>query len=720
MLNQTKTTHPQGEVSQKLRHILLSAVVAVAGLFGSVHQPAVADGSGNADVQPNVACMEDTAGFGLNCTANDVQLAAAKNITILDDGCAFPGDDVTFTAEFEILLTAQARHDIGIWFAQDGDPNGDGALTGTCTAATPAYAPDPPWLDLDGTNDPLPGENKPSGIQDTCGDIDADHNPLFPEITLTVACIDPDQDGKLNLPNCTSWRQSGANDLCVDPIDAFPGSPSKCRCDTGFNIDIDVPSAELEVTKTADPTSVNEPGGSVTFTVTVTNTGIDPNNPVTLNSLNDDIYNDITTTGHDGITATTCSVPQVIPADDGNIGGIDTYTCTFTADVTGDGGDTEIDTVTAAGEDDRGNPVSGSDDATVTINDVLPDITVLKTAVPTTVLEPGGAVTFSVLVTNNSVSSDPVTITSLTDDVHGNLSGQGDCTVPQVLAGAGGTYSCSFTADVTGNYGYTETDTVTASGADDEGNPVSDADSATVMVLNVPSSIELIKTVDPTQVEEPGGNVTYTFTVNNTSPVDTVTITSLTDDILVDLDGQGTCAVPQILAPDDGLPGGPDSYTCTVIAAVTGNAFDEITNTATAVGVDDDGEPVMASDSATVDITNAPPLASLTKTATEVLVTYAVEVCNDSDAEALTLDALGDDIYGDITDVANPAIDSTTCVVSQNLAPAGDASGNDCYSCSFMATTTTSPTTDTVTGTVNDDDGSTPVTPSDSATVSFE
>jgi hypothetical protein len=128
---------------------------------------AYADGSGNPDVLTGQGCMQDVAGFGLNCTANDIQLASATNITILDDGCAFPGDTVTFTADFEVLLTAQARHDIGIWFAEDG---GD-ALNGTCTAVTPAYAPDPPWLDLDGTND-----DPNDVIQDTCGDIEANHN----------------------------------------------------------------------------------------------------------------------------------------------------------------------------------------------------------------------------------------------------------------------------------------------------------------------------------------------------------------------------------------------------------------------------------------------------------------------------------------------------------------------------------------------------------------
>ena len=54
---------------------------------------------------------------------------------------------------------------------------------------------------------------------------------------------------------------------------------------------------------------------------------------------------------------------------------------------------------------------------------------------------------------------DTVTITSLTDSIHGNLNGQGTCAVPQTIP-AGGFYQCTFTANVTGNAGYSETDIV--------------------------------------------------------------------------------------------------------------------------------------------------------------------------------------------------------------------------------------------------------------------
>lgn len=661
--------------------------------------------------QIDAYCMQDQAGFELNCTANDIQISGvAKNpdgtdkLEIVDDGCAYPGDTVTFTATFDVMVTAKERHDVGIYFVTDGDPNGDGAISGACNISTMPYAPAPDWLDLDGTSDPFPGTNITSNTQDTCGDIDKpDHNPLNPTVTLTATCVDSDGDGFLNLPNCTSWRQSGANELCDSPADAFPGAPSKCRCDDSFQLPIEVPPAKLLVTKTANPTTLNEPGGPVTFSVAITNIGIDPNNPVTLYSLTDDIHGDLNGQGN-------CSVPQTIPADDANPGGIDTYTCSFQANVLGNAGDSETDTVTALSTDSRGNQVSGSDTATVTILDVQPGISVIKTANPTEILEPGGQVAFTVTVNNNSVSSDPVTIASLTDDIHGDLDGQGDCSTPQTIA-SGGSYACTFTAAVTGNYLDFETDTVTASGADDDSNPVSGSDSATVNITNVLSSITLDKTVDQQTLDEPGGNVIYTYVISNTSSVDTVTINSLTDDKLSGLDGQGDCSLPQVLEPGQ-------QYSCKVTTSVSGNAFTSLTNVATARGVDDDGTAVSAMDDAVVNFSNVPPAANLSKEITAAVVSYRVTVRNLSDAESLTLNTLGDDIYGNIANTDNPGIISTTCEVPQTLAPAGQS--GDSYSCSFDALAGSSPTTDTVTGSVSDDDGSVPATPSDSATISWE
>ncbi|MDH3768129.1 MAG: hypothetical protein OES99_06730, partial [Gammaproteobacteria bacterium] len=352
--------------------------------------------------------------------------------------------------------TAKARYDVGLYFANDGDPNGDGAISGMCSVSTPPFEPEPDFLDLDGTS------NDPNGMsQDVCGDIDKpDHNPLNPEITLTTACIDPDGDGKLNLPNCTSWRQSGANELCLSPLDAFPGAPSKCRCDVNFNIDIDVPPAMIEVTKTANPTLINEPGGTVTFTVSVMNDS--PFAGVTLESLIDDIHGDLNGQGD-------CSVPQSI-----GFGG--TYTCMFTANVSGDVGTPETDTITAIGTDENGNMVSDTDDATVDFLDVPPSALLSKTAA-------AADVTYNVVVTNTS-TAESLMVDALVDDVYNDITTANHdgvvsttCSVPQTIAANGGTYSCSFVATVAAPG---VTDTVTGTVSDNEGGEVTPSDSASV------------------------------------------------------------------------------------------------------------------------------------------------------------------------------------------------------------------------------------------------
>ena len=110
---------------------------------------------------------------------------------------------------------------------------------------------------------------------------------------------------------------------------------------------------------------------------------------------------------------------------------------------------------------------------------------VTKSATPTSLPEPGGNASFSVTVKNTS-AVDSVTITSLTDDVYGNLDGKGTCDAPQTIA-PGGSYSCSFSGAVSGNAGSSHTDVVTASGTDDDGNPVSDHDDATVTITDVAS-----------------------------------------------------------------------------------------------------------------------------------------------------------------------------------------------------------------------------------------
>ncbi|MFQ5593536.1 MAG: hypothetical protein ACE5HA_05255 [Anaerolineae bacterium] len=446
---------------------------------------------------------------------------------------------------------------------------------------------------------------------------------------------------------------------------------------------IDVPPV-IAVVKTANPGSLPEPGGNVTFTVHVTNNSIET---VTLNSLVDDIHGDLNGQG-------ACSVPQSIA-----VGAA--YECTFTAQVAGNAGHSEIDTVTAAATDDEGNTAQDSDSATVIVTDVPPSIGVSKTANPGSVMEPGGTVSFSVRVTNNGVEA--VTLNSLIDDVYGDLNGQGSCSVPQSIA-VGGFYECSFDGQVTGNAGDRQTDTVTATASDDEGNTVSAFDRATVTITDAPIRVAIEKTANPNSMPEPGGNVTFTVRLTNNG-VENVTLNSLVDDIHGNLDGRGSCSVPQTI-----VVGG--SYVCAFTAQVTGNAGYTEIDTVTANLSDDEGNTVEVSDSATVIITDVPPTVAVSKTANPSSrpepggsVTFTVRVTNTS-IEAVTLNSLVDDVYGDLNGKG-------TCSVPQTLAVGAS------YECSFSAQVTGNAghtETDTVTATVTDDEGNA-ADASDSATV---
>ena len=120
---------------------------------------------------------------------------------------------------------------------------------------------------------------------------------------------------------------------------------------------------------------------------------------------------------------------------------------------------------------------------------------------------------FTVVVTNAS-TVDPVTLTSLVDSVYGPLAGKGDCTLATIPAG--GTYSCTFPGQVSGNAGTTHENTVTTKGIDNDGTSTPEvSDKATVTVLNAVPEIVVDKLASTDEVNEPGGTVTFTVTVTN-------------------------------------------------------------------------------------------------------------------------------------------------------------------------------------------------------------
>ena len=226
----------------------------------------------------------------------------------------------------------------------------------------------------------------------------------------------------------------------------------------------------IHLDKSATPGSRLEPGGTFIFTVVVTNTS---DVPLTIVSLTDDIYGNLATRGGQN----TC---------DDLIGDVlapgASVSCAFAGEFFGQGGDRQTDVVTVTGRDSEGRTVQDDDDATVAILDALPRIQVIKTAVPIERPVPGGAFAFRVEVRNPGV--EPILLTHLVDDIYGDLNGRGTCRTGGTIQ-PGGSYVCEFEVQFTGNSARSQTDVVTATARDDEGNQVQDSDDATIRITPV-------------------------------------------------------------------------------------------------------------------------------------------------------------------------------------------------------------------------------------------
>jgi hypothetical protein len=429
----------------------------------------------------------------LTCSANDVTLSSASNVRITTGGRCDPvtgrceciaGQTFTFTADFSMTLTTQERFDVGFYISTDADLANDGALTGQCTATVSTDPNTANFIDLD----PQPA--------DVCGDIDAAHNPLIVTSNeITMQC--PAEGEQVVVDFCTTWRQPGSNQVCDETGDAFPGSPSKCNCGD-LAIPIFAAPVEFRVTKTAITTSVPETGGSATYSVTVTNDSTVAD--LTLNTLTDNQYGDITTLHGGGplppfaVTFTTCSVPQtIVPSG--------TYSCTFTGTVPpGPSGGSFTDVVQACGSN-VANPfppgLCKTDDATVLYSDVPQAPTLAKAAIA---VQCQIDATYTVVVTNNP-GGDPspvaLTLNTLIDDVYGNITQVGGrvistgCTVPQIIQPSAN-YTCSFVGRINA-CNISELDTVEATAMDADGKfydknttPPLLPDSATVVVTVTP------------------------------------------------------------------------------------------------------------------------------------------------------------------------------------------------------------------------------------------
>ncbi len=238
-------------------------------------------------------CVNDVSGTSNVCTANDVTFVVV-GLGTQTDGCVNASDSLSILLQGTVQnTTAQTRYDIGLWVAVDGDPNGDGALSGTCarerlqpvgTAGVttcgptaldllrqyPLASPDNgPYLNVDG---------------DACGDLfsqgnsgcDQNGDGLWDDsimqftAPLTFPCDDSDGNGYIEIPTCATWgnqeKQVGGA-TCDSEAELVPGTKAKCNCAT---INSTVPSPNLGMSCSQNPTTLGT-GQTGSFTVAFTN-----------------------------------------------------------------------------------------------------------------------------------------------------------------------------------------------------------------------------------------------------------------------------------------------------------------------------------------------------------------------------------------------------------------------------------------------------------------
>jgi LPXTG-site transpeptidase (sortase) family protein len=526
-------------------------------------------------------------------------------------------------------ISGQVRNDV------DNDGNPADVETGIAVVTIGLYADD--------------GTGKPSGAALFTTTTDGTGTYIFNNITPGNYVVQETNPAAFS----STYDKDGSLSNSLDQIKVvlLPGTNNSSN---DFLDSQQLP--QITVTKDANPTSVPETGSLVTFTYTVNNIGLVP---VTITSLADDKFGTL-------VGDADCQVATILAAG---------ASCSFdfTTNLAGPAASTHVNNFTVHVHDADGNDASNTDDATVTFTDVLPSITVTKDAAPTSVPETGGNVTFTYTILNSG--SVPVAITSLADDVYGALIGDADCQIGTALAANA---ACSFSVihSLSGATALPHVNVFTAHAQDTEGNDATDSDDATVTFTDVLPSITVTKDASPTSVPETGGSVTFTYTVQNSGPVE-VKIFSLADDIFGTLAGDATCEVGTDLTP-----GSSCSFTAT--QTLSGAVASTHVDVFTAHALDTEDNDATDSDDATVTFTDVLPEIQVSKDANPTSVpenggsvTFTYTVRN-SGTVAVTITSLADDKFGVLSgdadcQVGTPLTPNLSCTFDYTTSLSGQA-----------------------------------------------
>jgi uncharacterized repeat protein (TIGR01451 family) len=375
-------------------------------------------------------------------------------------------------------------------------------------------------------------------------------------------------------------------------------------------------STDLSLTKTVSPAMV-DPGGKITYTLTVTNNG--PGNSSGY-VLNDSLPGGLTSAATTSSGCTVSSPTAVVCAGAPLAAGA-SVTDTITANAPNGFTGSLTNTATVAANEADPNGSNNSASATVAANIVT--VSVVKSAVVAPASDQGAAqvgdtITYSYNVTNTG--NVPLTSVAVSDPTGGSVA----CPTPAPPGLApGATETCTARSpyvvkqtDV--DFG-SVTDSATATGTDATGftsplPPSAPSSSTTVPTVAASPSL-LVQKIENASLGnsapiQAGETIQYSYVITNTGNVDLSSV-SVSDPTA----GAVTCSTP----PAPGLAPG-DTETCTANApyVVTQADVDRggVTDTATATGGDRQGD-IATSPASTVSTASLPiPAVSVDKTAT--------------------------------------------------------------------------------------------------------
>src|SRR6185369_12792119 len=604
----------------------------------------------------NVLTDDPSVGGANDPTCTDIDLKADLEVTKSDSpDPVIAGNNLTYTINF-------TNH----------GPNPSGA---TVTDATPAGTT---FVSASVTSGTGWGITNPSvggtgNVVFTKGTVAKDETAVF----QIVVKVNSSVAGGSTINNSATAATTGG------PTDPVPGN------NTGNASTAVIAQADLSITKT-DGATTEIPGTSISYTITVNNSGPSDANGV---SVADTFPSDLT-----GVTFTSVAAGGATgntAAGAGNIGDTVnmptgssiTYTVNATIKSSATGSLSNTATVTAPGG--VTDPSLANNSATDT-DTLVPtaDLSITKTdGVASKV--PGTSVTYTIVVSNSGPSDAPGT--AVADTFPGTLTGVTFTSVAaggatgNTAAGAGNindtvslpsggsvTYTVSATIQSSATGSLSNTATVAAgAGVTD---PAAGNNSATDTDTLTPQADLSITKTDGSATEVPGTPVTYTITVTNNGPSDApgasvgdlfpgtisgVAFTSVAAGGATGNTAAGSGNISDLV----NMPAG-SSVTYTATGNIASSATGSLSNTATVTAPGGVTDPTPGNNSST-DTDTLTPQADLSITKTDGVtskvpgtsVTYTIVVTNSgpSDAAGTTV---GDSFPASLTGVAFTSVAS--------------------------------------------------------------